>query len=177
MPSTTTCGGRCAATLLAGAILAACATRGQAPVPALLEPGPQARPLTTISATGVQVYECRAQAGTASWVFVAPEADLFDARGRAIGSHGAGPFWQAHDGSRIEGSVRARAEAPGPGTIAWLLLTTRSTGASGSFSAVTHVQRLHTEGGAAPAEGCEPATAGRRLRVPYRAAYRLFVAA
>jgi hypothetical protein len=32
---------------------------------------------------------------------VAPEADLFDARGNRIGRHYAGPHWRSTDGSKI----------------------------------------------------------------------------
>lgn len=161
--------------------LAACAA-GPAPadaVPANLNPGAQTRALATVAATGVQIYECRAEAGASapSWAFVAPEAELFDRQGRSIGTHGAGPFWMGHDGSRVVGSVSARADAPTAGSIPWLLLATRSTGGAGVFSPVTHIQRTHTEGGAAPAGGCEARTLGQRLRVPYRADYRLFVPA
>jgi hypothetical protein len=128
----------------------------------------------------VQVYECRAAGAGAppGWVFVAPEAELFDVRDRRVGEHGAGPFWAAADGSRIVGTVVARADAPKAGAIPWLLLRTRSSGGGGRFSAVSHVQRIHTEGGAAPARGCDAAAhLGRQARVPYRADYRLFVPA
>ncbi|MGE0350542.1 DUF3455 domain-containing protein [Hydrogenophaga sp.] len=161
--------------------LVACAAR-PAPtgvVPAALQPGDSVRALTTVSASGVQIYECRSVAGASApaWTFLAPEAQLFDARGRAIGSHGAGPFWAGFDGSRVVGSVRARADAPAPGAIPWLLLATQSTGAAGVLSQVTYIQRLHTEGGVAPAGGCDAASIGRQARVDYRADYRLFVPA
>lgn len=172
------------ATLLTGIALmglVACAA-GPAPtstVPTALDPGRSVRALTTVSATGVQIYECRPGTGTAApaWTFVAPEAELFDGRGRSIGSHGAGPYWQGLDGSRVVGSVRARADAPAPGAIPWLLLATHSTGASGVLSPVTYIQRLHTEGGLAPAGGCDAASIGRQTRVGYRADYRLFIPA
>lgn len=170
--------------LLAGAAvlasLAACAsTLAELPVPAALDAGPQARALATLSATGVQIYECRAEPGAnaPAWAFVAPEADLFDQRGRPAGSHGAGPHWLSLDGSRIVGSVKSRADAPQAGAIPWLLLTTRSTAGSGTFSTVTQIQRLRTEGGVAPTSGCTAGTQGQRTRVPYRADYRLFTSA
>ncbi len=161
--------------------LVACVA-GPAPtgtVPTELDPGRSVRALTTVSATGVQVYECRAAGGTATpaWTFVAPEAELFDPRGRSMGSHGAGPHWQGLDGSRVVGSVRARADAPVPGAVPWLLLATHSTGAAGVLSPVTFIQRLHTEGGVAPAAGCDGVSIGRQIRVAYRADYRLFIPA
>jgi hypothetical protein len=81
------------------------------------------------------------------------------------------------DGSRVVGSLRARADAPASGAIPWLLLSTQSTGAPGVLSAVSFIQRVNTEGGMAPAEGCGAASIGRQTRVGYRADYRLFVPA
>ena len=121
------------------------------------------------TAKGVQIYECRDE----QWVFVAPEADLFDAHGKLIGRHYAEPHWEAAgDGSRIVGIVRSRAEAPAPGAIPWLLLSTRSVGGKGYFSDVTSVQRVWTAGGVAPAGTC--AGTGAQARIPYTAAYYFF---
>lgn len=148
-----------------------------APLPPALDPGAATRLLTTLSASGVQIYECRAGAAGAApaWAFVAPEAELFDDAQRRVGDHGAGPTWTLADGSRIVGSVRGRAAAPRPDAIPWLLLETRSTGTAGRLSAVHRVQRVHTEGGIAPATGCDAQRIGTQVRVPYRADYRLLV--
>lgn len=148
-------------------------------VPAALNPGNSVRALMTISATGVQIYECRIASGSAAaaWAFVAPEAQLFDERGRPMGSHGAGPYWLGLDGSRVVGAVRARADAPASGAIPWLLLTTQNVGAPGVLSAVSFIQRVNTEGGIAPVNGCDAQSIGRQVRVGYRADYRLFVPA
>jgi hypothetical protein len=150
-----------------------------AAVPSALDPGPQEKLVATLAATGVQIYACRAEPGDAAapfrWVFVAPEARLLDARGNIVGRHGAGPHWLADDGSRIDGTLKARADAPVPGTIAWLLLTTSASGTSpGRFAGVTSVQRVNTSGGAAPTAPCDARSAGRQVRVPYTADYRLF---
>lgn len=156
------------AALLAGA-LAACAS-----VPATLDPGAGHRELDLVAARGVQVYECRAAAGGAAWAFVAPDAELLDRRGGRIGHHGAGPHWTALDGSRIDGAVAARADAPRIDAIPWLLLRTRSAGGPGRWAGVTAIQRIHTEGGLAPAKGCSADRIGQRASVPYRADYRLY---
>jgi hypothetical protein len=103
-----------------------------------------------------------------------PQADLFDAQGRLIGRHGTSPFWQAQDGSRVVGQVKARADAPVAGAIPWLLLSTQSTGTPGAFSRVASIQRIHTAGGLAPAAGCTPEHVGAAARIPYTADYRLF---
>ena len=114
------------------------------------------------------------------WTFVAPDADLFDAHGMPIGHHGAGPYWQAADGSRVVGTVKARADAPNPGAnpgaIPWLLLTTKSTTAEGAFSAITSIQRVNTVGGIAPATAARRDSAGTSARVPYTADYLFFTA-
>jgi hypothetical protein len=156
--------------------LAGCAAVPPGPaVPAVLTPPATARALSTVAATGVQVYECRrTNDGSAAWAFVAPEAELFDARGQRVGSHGAGPFWQASDGSRIVGRVLSRADAPAAGAIPWLLLETQSAGTQGAYSAISHVQRLNTQGGAAPATPCTTDRLGQSARIAYTADYRFF---
>lgn len=159
---------------LAGSLMAAgCATVAPVQVPEPLQPAAGESLAMTVSARGVQIYECRpAKGGTAhQWAFVAPEAELFNEAGRVLGRHGAGPYWQASDGSRVVGSLKGRADAPTAGAIPWLLLATKSTGRVGTFSNVTSIQRVNTVGGIAPDTSCSP---GQSARVPYTADYRLF---
>lgn len=144
-------------------ILAGCAVQ----VPSNLQPENQSL-AQVVPAKGVQIYECR----DAKWVFVAPEADLFDRYGRKIGTHYAGPHWEAADGSKVLGAVKARADAPQAGAIPWLLLSTKSVAGEGAFGKVTSIQRVSTTGGIAPAGGC--AEAGAKARVPYTADYYFF---
>lgn len=144
-------------------------------IPAALA-APGARRVDHIAAKGVQVYECRAglgAAGGAAWVFVGPEASLTGARGEAAGRHYAGPYWEAPDGSRIVGTVKARADAPRAGAVPWLLLETRSVGGPGRFAGVTGMQRVNTAGGGAPAHACDTRAIGVVARVPYSADYVL----
>ena len=136
-------------------------------VPANLQPANESL-AQVVPAKGVQIYECR----DAKWVFVAPDADLFDKAGRKIGTHYAGPHWEAADGSKVVGAVKARSDAPAAGAIPWLLLSTKSVAGEGSFSKVTSIQRVSTTGGVAPAGGC--AEAGAQARVPYTADYYFF---
>lgn len=140
------------------------------PVPDSLKPGANESLALIVPAKGVQIYECRAS----KWVFVAPEAELFDRAGKKIGVHYAGPHWEAADGSKIVGAVKARADAPQAGSIPWLLLGTKSVGADGAFSKVTSIQRVSTSGGVAPAGGC--AEAGAQARIDYTADYYFFTA-
>jgi hypothetical protein len=156
--------------------LAGCASHPVA-VPSALEPAAGESLAMVVPARGVQIYECRVtKDGKAEWAFVAPEAQLFDTRGNALGRHGAGPFWEAADGSRVVGTVKARADSPAAGAVPWLLLTTRSTGADGAFGRVTSIQRVNTAGGVAPAAGCTAQTAGKSARIDYTADYYLYTA-
>jgi hypothetical protein len=172
---------RCTAAL-AALLLAACQHGPRADrlvdVPPQLKPPAGETLAMVVKATGVQIYECRAGNDDAyRWVFVAPEAQLFDERGATLGRHYAGPHWEAPDGSKVAGSLRERAEAPRPGAIAWLLLDARSVGASGAFSRVTSIQRVNTVGGSAPPTACARGNGGDTARVPYSADYYLFTAA
>jgi len=148
-------------------------------VPANLKPGANESLALIVPAKGVQIYECRAkkdQPGQYEWAFVAPEADLFDARGTKIGKHYAGPRWESNDGSKIVGTAKERADAPQAGAIPWLLLTSKSEGGAGAFSAVTSVQRINTVGGVAPGGGCSQSNVGTIGRVSYTADYYFFIA-
>jgi hypothetical protein len=161
-------------------LFAACA--GSSP-PAVVTPVPDAlipigeTRVGAVTARGVQIYECRAKRGDsngAEWAFVAPEADLFDEHGKPAGKHYAGPSWEASDGSKIAGTVKASAAAPRADSIPWLLLNAHSVGSTGRFAAVTSVQRINTAGGIAPAAECTTSALGRTVRVPYAADYAMF---
>jgi Protein of unknown function (DUF3455) len=142
-------------------------------VPANLVPdGETAR--FTYAAVGVQIYECKLVDGKAAWAFVAPEADLFDATGRLVGKHYAGPSWESLDGSKIVGALKARADATRPGAIPHLLVTTKAEARAGVFANVTSLQRINTMGGIAPTLPCTNADIGKQARVYYSADYRYF---
>ena len=112
---------------------------------------------------GVQIYRWDG----ASWVFVAPDAVLFDGDG-VVATHFAGPTWQSNSGSK----VRAAADkvcTPDPDAIPWLRLKAVATEGPGIFADVTFVQRLNTVGGLAPAEPGD--FVGEVAKVPYAADY------
>ncbi|MEO5686056.1 MAG: DUF3455 domain-containing protein [Burkholderiaceae bacterium] len=170
------------APLAAVALLAACVAPKLKPTPpSVVIPGNLSAPaneslLRTVWADGVQIYECRAKAdgGFPEWVFVAPDAKLADANGVLLGRHYAGPTWEAGDASKVVGVVKAKVDAPRIGAIAWLLLTTHSTGKPGLFASVTTIQRVATVGGTMPDTGCGTATIGKQARVPYQAQYAMY---
>jgi hypothetical protein len=170
-----------AAAFLLVLVVAACASR-QRPmaivsVPEKLKAGPNESLALIVPARGVQIYECRPkgdESGGYEWAFVAPEADLFGARGNKIGRHYAGPHWESTDGSKIVGTLRERADAPAVDAIPWLLLAAKSVGSEGSFSKVMSIQRVNTVGGVAPKTGCSQAAARAPARVDYTADYYFF---
>lgn len=157
-------------------LVAACAGTQGPRIPAVLSPPADQKLAMTVRADGVQIYECRARkdGGGFEWAFVAPEAALFDSRGKRLGSHGAGPYWQWQDGSVVLGTVKARADAPLGGAIPWLLLSTTSGSVEGALSKVTSIQRVNTAGGVAPAAGCGADSRSTLARVAYTADYRMF---
>ena len=163
--------------VVAGVLAIALAACVSAPLADRLQPDPGQSLALVMSADGVQIYECRARKGAGhEWVFVAPEADLFDRRGRRVGRHGAGPYWQADDGSRLVATLLQRVDAREPGAIPWLSMSARADGGSGVLSDVTSIQRLHTQGGVAPDSGCHRGTVGSTTRVRYLAEYHFFKA-
>jgi hypothetical protein len=100
-------------------------------------------------AKGLQVYRWDAT----GWTLVGPSAQLFaDATGKAlVGTHYTGPTWQSTSGSTVVGAVIDRC-TPDASAVAWLLLGAVSNKGPGVFQEVTHIQRVHTVGGKAPAE-------------------------
>jgi Protein of unknown function (DUF3455) len=130
----------------------------------------------SFDATGVQIYTCQTTATGYAWAFQAPEATLFDARGRNVGSHYAGPTWQYKDGSQVVGT-KVAAVTPDATSIPWLLLQASSHTGQGKFAPVTYIQRLDTGGGLAPsAATCGASNVGEIARVDYVATYYFFKA-
>ena len=172
----------CWLTLGPGAATNAAEPPSASTVPAnLAAPADQTLALT-LTARGVQIYECRAVAGEPGkfeWAFRAPEADLFDPQGKKVGRHYGGPTWELTegDGGKVVGRVKAKAEAPDGAGIPWLLLDAVPASGTGVLGGVKSIQRLDTVGGQAPAdEPAEQARVGQRRRVDYTATYRFYVA-
>jgi hypothetical protein len=129
------------------------------------------------TAKGVQIYECRTSKDNGNqyeWVLKAPEADLFDARGKKIGHHYGGPTWESSDGSKVTGEVKASEPSTDANAIPWLLLTAKTHEGRGILSRVNSIQRLETRGGEARSEGCDQLAMGKQLRVPYTAVYYFY---
>jgi hypothetical protein len=123
---------------------------------------------------GFQIYTCETSPGGFAWRLKAPDATLSDASGAVTGHHFAGPTWQANDGSIVVGEVLATGLPPRPGAIPWLVLRAQSHTGSGIFASVGYIARTETEGGVAPAAGCDAAHQGTESHVAYSATYVLF---
>jgi len=124
-------------------------------------------------ATGSQIYTCQAGAdGKFSWTLKAPEAELHDRKDKVIGEHSVGPTWKLKDGSEVTGKAVAHVDALDPESIPWLLVNVVGhAGKPGLLSDVTTIQRVHTHGGAAPADGCDEAHKGTETKSAYSADY------
>jgi hypothetical protein len=134
--------------------------------------------VATYYAVGVQKYKARIKAGSDpvsyEWVFVAPQADLFDITNAKVGTHGAGPFWSTSPLDSIFGqqfSPARTAPSPDPESIDWLLLMPKvGTTSTGIFADVDYIQRIATKGGKAPLS--PPASLTETVDVKYKAVYR-----
>ena len=132
----------------------------------------------SLEGRGMQVYTCAAKMGTTAygWSFTAPDAVLVDPQGGdPEGRHYAGPTWEADDGSRVVGHLRAKTPSPDGVGVDWLLLDGTPSG-QGEFGRIAYVRRVATRGGKAPAEGCDADHAGEKAGVPYSATYEFYTA-
>jgi len=167
--------------LVTGLSLAGCASSEPSVarsnlIPEALRAPPGERLALVARARGVQIYECRQakDADRFEWTFKAPEAELFGDAGEPMGRHYAGPTWEASDGSKVVGEVKAKDAGPDPHAIPWLLLSARSANGAGLLGRVASIQRVETVGGQAPTDGCSRERSGAIVRVDYRAKYRFY---
>ena len=119
-----------------------------------------------VFATGDQIYRWNGSA----WTLVAPDAKLYsDAKlTTQVGTHYAGPSWESNSGNVIVGQVLQRCTVSAT-DVQWLLLGVKSNTGVGIFQNATHIQRVNTAGGVAPAT---PGSAiGEEVRVPYSTEY------
>jgi hypothetical protein len=130
-------------------------------------------------ASGSQTYVCQAGTdGKLAWTLKAPEAELRDDQGTAIGRHSAGPTWKLNDGSEVTGKAAARVDSPNADSIPWLLVTVTGHAGEGALSRVTSIQRIHTKGGVAPAtDTCNAAKQGSESKSSYTADYYFYAPA
>jgi hypothetical protein len=158
-------------------VLASSVPASAQPVPEQLRPPANNVLLVTARAVGVQIYACQPQVDNPNafaWTLKGPDATLYNEQGQKIAHHDAGPTWAGNDGSKVVGEVAARVDAHNPHDIPWLLLKATSHEGSGAFSTISYIQRLDTDGGAAPKDGCTRSTANTERSVRYRATYAFY---
>ena len=144
---------------------------------AAVAPPAGSAPVLELVADGVQIYTCDAKNGSFEWSFKGPEANLFDKQGRQVGTHFAGPTWEIDGRSEVVGEVVAKADAPEPHAIQWLLLRAKSHLGSGALSPVAYIRRADTTGGLAPSAGCDASHISQQAHMRYSATYQIFSAA
>jgi hypothetical protein len=126
---------------------------------------------------GVQIYSCAAKVGKPGaygWSFKAPLASLYNAAGKVVARHYAGPTWEGVDGGKVVGELLAKAPSPDPTAIDWLLLSTKSSNGVGVIGKATYIRRISTVGGKAPGRACTNANLGAEAKVSYRADYYFY---
>jgi hypothetical protein len=134
--------------------------------------------VATFYAEGVQKYKAQVKAGSNpviyEWVFLGPQANLFDAFNKKTGTHGTGPFWELSPNDSLFAQHFSPAKtAPGndANSIDWLLLMPKAGKTpTGLFANIAYIQRIATMGGKAPT--APPMSLGSTAEVNYTAIYR-----
>ena len=143
---------------------------------------------------GTQNYECQPvkSLGRVDWVLFTPQATLFGDGDQQLTTHFASPnpfengivrvAWQdSRDTSLVWGRAIESSVDPNfvrAGAIPWLKIDVEHTGFQAgptggvTLTRTTFIQRVNTDGGAAPSTGCDrPTDIGKREFVPYAADY------
>ncbi len=172
--------------LATGAVLAlgACASGGAPMAPQMTVFSQDSLPAAVQVPAGHQVametvgvgqitYACRAKKDMAGheWVFVGPDAKLMDRKGQPVGKYYGPPAtWESMDGSKLTATQVAVAPAAA-GSIPLQLVKANPAMGMGAMQGVTHIQRVATQGGVAPAMLCDGSRVGSQQVVNYQADY------
>ena len=144
-------------------------------VPPVLRASAAEQSALALSEVGVNVFECRPNAGAAggfAWSFIAPDATLYDGN-RSVARRTSPNLWEStEDRSSVSGFARASLNAGD--NLPWALYRGLAVGDSGLFAGVSSIQRVNTRGGVAPATGCTADTAGSEQRVAFTADYYFY---
>jgi hypothetical protein len=143
-----------------------------------MRPSADEVPAFRLQASGVQIYECRAlltNPDRFAWQAVAPDVTLADpGTGGDVAVLRSVDLWNSlTDRSSVSAVLRATQSA-GTRNLPWTYMRAIPTAADGMFAGVTSIQRVNTNGGAAPATGCAADTAGSESRVPFSAEYYFY---
>lgn len=129
------------------------------------------KPVLSVHAKGDQIYQCTVENNAYAWKIQAPDARLYDAQGRIVGNHYAGPIWEYKEGSRIVGRIVSKIDIAPQSSISWLLVEIIGHKGNGLLSKVNYINRINTHGGLPPSSGCDANHLGSEKRVPYTADY------
>jgi hypothetical protein len=133
-------------------------------------------PAFVLTGNGVYIYQCRQSALDANlyeWGFVVPDATLYEGT-RSVARHATvGLYESMSDRSSISGVVRG-SQAAGTANLPWVSMRAQPLSSNGLFAGVTTIQRVNTNGGAAPGAGCGPDNLGAEARVAYQADYYFY---
>jgi hypothetical protein len=107
---------------------------------------------------------------------------LLNGQGLPKGKHYLGPTWEWQDGSKVQGKVKTKVDAPDAQAIPWLLLEAKQpvamaaqpSGTSDALSSVKWIQRVNTVGGKAPQTSCDRTLQNREVRSSYTADYYFY---
>jgi hypothetical protein len=172
---------------------AAQAAAGTTPteVPADIEVPAGFKPFLEGHAVGTQNYICAPTAAGLKWLFIGPQATVFDENGRQFLTHfqsinfqgdAIQATWQhSRDTSAVWARKRTGSTDPyyvAPDAIEWLLLevTGATPGPTDGDKLVPTmlIQRVNTAGGKEPSFPCTAAIVNQRELVPYEADYIFF---
>ncbi|ODU16625.1 MAG: hypothetical protein BGP22_24540 [Variovorax sp. 67-131] len=165
----------------AAAVLTACGSMSMTPAfnqsslpPTIQVPAGHKVAMETVG-KGDITYECRDKAnapGQTEWVFIGPDAKLWDRGGKQVGKYYGPPAtWESNDGSKLTATQLAVAPS-GPTSLPFQLVKANPATGSGAMTGVTYIQRVALQGGVAPATvPCTSATKGQKQVVQYQADY------
>ena len=151
----------------------------QAMLPAAVQAPAGNRVAMETVGTGDITYECRAKANMAGqyeWVFVGPDAKLWDRGGKQVGKYYGPPAtWENMDGSKVTATQVAVSPA-GDGNIPLQLVKANPAMGNGMMAGTTYIQRVATKGGVAPSMACAAGNMGAKQVVKYQADYIFYKA-
>ena len=141
-------------------------------------------------AYGTQNYLCLPSTSGVAWTLFGPQATLFQDDGDQVITHFLSPnpdengtpratWLHSKDSSSVWGfatKIYTEADYVAPGAIPWLLLEVRGRQYGPQWGdrllSATHIQRVNTAGGVAPAAGCAVVNdLGKKALVPYTTDY------
>lgn len=162
---------RCAAVLAGVLSLPALCAIAPPPVAPALRPLPGQIPAFRLEASGVQVYQCSplpTDPNVYTWVLTAPDATLYEGN-HSVARWTSPQQFNALDDLSSVSAIVLSLQSDGPDNMPWALLRATPVGDSGIFAGVTSIQRVDTQGGAPPADGCDADHVGDEARAPFTA--------